>query len=194
VIYATRPTVNFLAFSLLIQSVREMQRGAKVKMNRVMLVVAPVVASVALGLAGATPAFALPPAHPTNTSCGNATAAAVVLHNFTSVETAAHHNAPDGRISHNDLVAAGQPQNGHPPRVQRAANRILGTPGLESQIDTAAHGGNPDNNISRNDLMHEIAQQIWLTNQVDALLDEIDNVLEENAEDFVRQYCGNGGI
>ncbi|GAA3827607.1 ubiquitin-like protein Pup [Streptomyces phyllanthi] len=158
-----------------------------------MLAIAPIVASAALGLAGATPAFALPPAHPTNTSCGNATAAAVILDNFTSVETAAHHNAPDGRISHNDLVATGRFENGHPLRVQSAANHVLRTPGLESQIDTAAHGGNPDNNISRNDLRHEIAQQIWLTREVDNLLDEIDDVLAEGAEEFVRQYCQNGG-
>jgi ubiquitin-like protein Pup len=163
-------------------------------MHRVMLAVAPIVVSAGLGLAAATPAFALPPAHPTNTSCGNATAAAVILDNFTSVETAAHHNAPDGRISHNDLVATGRFENNHPLRVQSAANEILGTPGLEAHIDTAAHGGTPDNNISRNDLRHEIAQQIWLRDEVDDLLDEIDDILEENAEGFVRQYCQNGGI
>nr|WP_322723283.1 ubiquitin-like protein Pup [Streptomyces phyllanthi] len=47
--------------------------------------------------------------------------------------------------------------------------------------------------MSRNDLRHEIAQQIWLTREVDNLLDEIDDVLAEGAEEFVRQYCQNGG-
>jgi prokaryotic ubiquitin-like protein Pup len=32
-----------------------------------------------------------------------------------------------------------------------------------------------------------------LTDDVDALLDEIDDVLEENAEDFVRGYVQKGG-
>jgi ubiquitin-like protein Pup len=32
-----------------------------------------------------------------------------------------------------------------------------------------------------------------LTDDVDALLDEIDDVLEENAEDFVRSYIQKGG-
>lgn len=32
-----------------------------------------------------------------------------------------------------------------------------------------------------------------LTDDVDSLLDEIDDVLEENAEDFVRSYVQKGG-
>lgn len=32
-----------------------------------------------------------------------------------------------------------------------------------------------------------------LTDDVDALLDDIDEALEENAEDFVRQYIQKGG-
>lgn len=32
-----------------------------------------------------------------------------------------------------------------------------------------------------------------LTDDVDALLDEIDDVLEENAEDFVRSFIQKGG-
>jgi len=32
-----------------------------------------------------------------------------------------------------------------------------------------------------------------LTDDVDSLLDEIDGVLEENAEDFVRSYVQKGG-
>jgi ubiquitin-like protein Pup len=32
-----------------------------------------------------------------------------------------------------------------------------------------------------------------LTEDVDAILDEIDEVLEENAEEFVRQYVQKGG-
>lgn len=32
-----------------------------------------------------------------------------------------------------------------------------------------------------------------LTDDVDALLDDIDNVLEENAEEFVRSYVQKGG-
>ena len=32
-----------------------------------------------------------------------------------------------------------------------------------------------------------------LTDDVDALLDEIDDVLEENAEDFVRSFVQKGG-
>ena len=32
-----------------------------------------------------------------------------------------------------------------------------------------------------------------LTEDVDAILDEIDDVLEENAEDFVRAYVQKGG-
>ena len=32
-----------------------------------------------------------------------------------------------------------------------------------------------------------------LTEDVDSLLDEIDDVLEENAEDFVRSYVQKGG-
>src|SRR6476620_1594369 len=113
-----------------------LRKGVKVKMNRVMLAIAPMVVSAGLGLAGATPAFATPPANPSNTACGNATAAAVVLDNFTSVETAAHHNAPDGRISHNDLVAAGQFLNGHPLQVQSAANHILVTSFLNETAAT----------------------------------------------------------
>jgi len=40
----------------------------------------------------------------------------------------------------------------------------------------------------------EIAErQEKLTDDVDAMLDEIDDVLEENAEDFVRSYVQKGG-
>jgi ubiquitin-like protein Pup len=33
----------------------------------------------------------------------------------------------------------------------------------------------------------------WLNEDVDAILDEIDDVLEENAEEFVRSYIQKGG-
>ena len=36
-------------------------------------------------------------------------------------------------------------------------------------------------------------RQDKLTNDVDAILDEIDEVLEENAEEFVRSYVQKGG-
>lgn len=163
------------------------------KLNRVMLTIAPIVVSAGLGLAGATPAFATPPANPSNTACGNATAAAIILDNFTSVETAAHNNAPDGRTSHNDLVAAGEFMNNHPLRVQNAANHIRDTPGLEANIDTAAHGGSPDNNISRNDLRHAVAQEIWGRDDVEGILDEIEGILDENAQEFVQPFCQKGG-
>jgi ubiquitin-like protein Pup len=36
-------------------------------------------------------------------------------------------------------------------------------------------------------------RQEKLTDDVDALLDEIDDVLEENAEEFIRSYVQKGG-
>jgi hypothetical protein len=106
------------------------------------------------------------------------------------VETAGRHDAPDGRLSHDDLVAAGEFFNGQPLNVQNATNHILGTPGLEANLDSAAHGGPPDNNISRNDLRHHLAREIFVVFNVEEILAEIDNQLDQNAENFVRGHCG----
>jgi len=38
-----------------------------------------------------------------------------------------------------------------------------------------------------------VAQDSTLVDETDALLDEIDGVLEENAEQFVKQYIQKGG-
>lgn len=38
-----------------------------------------------------------------------------------------------------------------------------------------------------------VAQDSTLTGDIDALLDEIDGVLEENAQEFVKQYIQEGG-
>jgi ubiquitin-like protein Pup len=53
----------------------------------------------------------------------------------------------------------------------------------EEDLDTPAPEANP-----------EVAQRNEkLTEDVDDLLDEIDSVLEENAEEFVRGYVQKGG-
>lgn len=39
----------------------------------------------------------------------------------------------------------------------------------------------------------EEAPEAFDTSGIDALLDEIDDVLEENAEEFVKQYVQKGG-
>ncbi len=40
----------------------------------------------------------------------------------------------------------------------------------------------------------EVSERVGkLTDDVDALLDEIDDVLEENAEDFIKGYVQKGG-
>jgi len=53
----------------------------------------------------------------------------------------------------------------------------------EETDETAAPEANP-----------EVAErQEKLTEDVDAMLDEIDSVLEENAEEFVRGYVQKGG-
>ena len=63
-------------------------------------------------------------------------------------------------------------------------------------------GGGQSRATRREDEVEEVAAEETsdvqervgkLTDDVDALLDEIDDVLEENAEDFVRGYIQKGG-
>ena len=63
-------------------------------------------------------------------------------------------------------------------------------------------GGGQSRQTRREDAAEEVAAEETsdvqervgkLTDDVDALLDEIDDVLEENAEDFVRSYVQKGG-
>ncbi len=39
----------------------------------------------------------------------------------------------------------------------------------------------------------DVEQKVKLDDDVDSILDEIDDVLEENAEEFVRSYVQKGG-
>ncbi|MGH7241174.1 MAG: ubiquitin-like protein Pup [Candidatus Saccharimonadales bacterium] len=50
----------------------------------------------------------------------------------------------------------------------------------DAQLSAAKHAG-------------QAAVEGQLDEDVDSLLDEIDNVLEENAEDFVKSYIQKGG-
>lgn len=164
------------------------------KRSRMWAMTAAVVAGAGLNLVGpAASAFAVPPANPTTGNCANATAAAAIRHHFPIVDTAASGGNPDGRISHNDLVAAGNFLNGFPLDVANASNHILRTPNLETQFDVAAHGGLADNNISDNDLRHVIVQEIWQRLNVEDILDEIGDTLNSNSPEFVRDYCQKGG-
>jgi ubiquitin-like protein Pup len=52
-------------------------------------------------------------------------------------------------------------------------------------------GGDNDDDVEGGPAGQERREQ--LNEDVDAILDEIDDVLEENAEDFVRAYVQKGG-
>ena len=63
-------------------------------------------------------------------------------------------------------------------------------------------GGGQSRQTRRDDDVDEVAPKAAsdvqervgkLTDDVDAILDEIDDVLEENAEDFVKSYVQKGG-
>lgn len=53
-------------------------------------------------------------------------------------------------------------------------------------------GGGDDDDIAGSTAAGQERRE-KLTEETDALLDEIDDVLEENAEDFVRAYVQKGG-
>lgn len=62
------------------------------------------------------------------------------------------------------------------------------------------HGGQARGTRRDDETVEEVApageaqaRQEKLTEDVDAMLDEIDDVLEENAEEFVRAYVQKGG-
>jgi ubiquitin-like protein Pup len=50
-----------------------------------------------------------------------------------------------------------------------------------------------DFTVNENDLPQGGAKKPELDNEVDSLLDEIDDVLETNAEEFVRSFVQKGG-
>ncbi len=67
---------------------------------------------------------------------------------------------------------------------------------------TRDSGGGQERQTRRSDEVEEVAAEEAsdvqervgkLTDDVDALLDEIDDVLEENAEEFIRGYVQKGG-
>ncbi len=69
---------------------------------------------------------------------------------------------------------------------------------------TESGGGGQKRGTRRNDEVEEVEtttdaqsdvaeRQNKLSDDVDAILDEIDDVLEENAEEFVRGYVQKGG-
>ncbi|WKD59301.1 ubiquitin-like protein Pup [Corynebacterium caspium] len=61
-----------------------------------------------------------------------------------------------------------------------------------SQVNTG--GGHPADDENLNDDLANAAAQLQINSQgTDDLLDEIDSLLEENAEDFVRSYIQKGG-
>jgi ubiquitin-like protein Pup len=71
-------------------------------------------------------------------------------------------------------------------------------------MPTRDSGGGQSKATRRQDEVDEVTETVdtsadvqerhdKLTEDVDAILDEIDEVLEENAEEFVRQYVQKGG-
>lgn len=69
---------------------------------------------------------------------------------------------------------------------------------------TESSGGGQKRGTRRNDEVEEVEtttdaqsdvaeRQNKLSDDVDAILDEIDDVLEENAEEFIRGYVQKGG-
>lgn len=62
-----------------------------------------------------------------------------------------------------------------------------------AQEQTKRTGGNDDDNEAGPDSGAGQERREKLADDTDDLLDEIDDVLEENAEDFVRAYVQKGG-
>ena len=62
-----------------------------------------------------------------------------------------------------------------------------------AQEQTKRSGGNDDDNDAGSDSGAGQERREKLADDTDDLLDEIDDVLEENAEDFVRAYVQKGG-
>lgn len=62
-----------------------------------------------------------------------------------------------------------------------------------AQEQTKRSGGDGDDDDAAEDGAAGQVTSENLTNETDDLLDEIDDVLEENAEDFVRAYVQKGG-
>jgi ubiquitin-like protein Pup len=62
-----------------------------------------------------------------------------------------------------------------------------------SQDKTQRHGGGDDGDDESSAEAAGQQRREQLGEDVDTILDEIDDVLEENAEDFVRAYVQKGG-
>lgn len=62
-----------------------------------------------------------------------------------------------------------------------------------AQEQTKRSGGNDDDNDAGSGSGAGQERREKLADDTDDLLDEIDDVLEENAEDFVRAYVQKGG-
>lgn len=62
-----------------------------------------------------------------------------------------------------------------------------------SQDKTQRHGGGDDGDDESSAEAAGQERREQLGEDVDTILDEIDDVLEENAEDFVRAYVQKGG-
>lgn len=88
-------------------------------------------------------------------------------------------------------------------RVEKTSGRVMRTRCLEKamtkqeaamaqeQTKRGGGGGDDDDVIGSTAAGQERREK--LTEETDDLLDEIDDVLEENAEDFVRAYVQKGG-
>jgi len=63
----------------------------------------------------------------------------------------------------------------------------------ETQESRTRHPGGPAEQTHTGANPETIEKGKKLKEEMDALLDEIDNVLEENAEEFVRNYVQQGG-
>ncbi|MGY5128264.1 hypothetical protein [Streptomyces nigrescens] len=83
-------------------------------------------------------------------------AAATIRDNFGVYDVAAHHNSPDQRISHNDMVAVAG--GNYAANLRDAAGVFSNNQRLFDALDTAAKGGGPDNRISPEDVAAFIAR------------------------------------
>jgi len=83
-------------------------------------------------------------------------AAKTIRNHFATFDVAAHHNAPDGLISYNDMVAVAG--GNYPDHIRSAARLFVRNARLFDELDTAAHGGSTDDRVSHNDLVAFIAR------------------------------------
>lgn len=110
----------------------------------------------AAALAALTGAMVVTAAEPASAAPGCIVAATTIRDNFGVFDVAAHHNAADGLISHNDMVAVAG--GNYPANLRSAAAVFANNKHLFDELDTAAHGGGTDNRISHNDVVAFIAR------------------------------------